>query len=375
VLLFRGHNLGSDLQYPCNQLCLRPEPGTRMESIVVTCASTDDTAAIAAKSLTRQTARLADMRGDAGVPSLLHRKNYSSPGAIVPLCACMHCVTALAPTVPGSLHSPVVSFRAASSLALSYSLATHVGTSATQHAHNSQDRSQQPPLLYTSLCALSVAAHHGRRNKKRSSLTRCSRELIHSLVFTTLGNGYALLLPHTTAALYFKAGHNQRLVSMFNNSVVMGSTSTMASEEIWRRYIGQQLMLLTELMVFCVPNYYADHSVYPRLGKGKGRGRSAMDRHKHFVNVQAHVDTAAARSMALQCARLARACDVHYDVEDTEVVVAVSGLRLPEQRDEMASFMLRNTSLTPKGTQFQNAYLLYKHLSTDYRVYPHKQVP
>jgi DnaJ domain len=34
-------------------------------------------------------------------------------------------------------------------------------------------------------------------------------ELIHSLVRQTPGDGYAPLLPHTNAAVYFKAGHNQ----------------------------------------------------------------------------------------------------------------------------------------------------------------------
>jgi hypothetical protein len=189
-------------------------------------------------------------------------------------------------------------------------------------------------------------------------------------VRTTPADGYAPLLPHANAALYCKAGHNQRLVSMFNNSRVMASTSTMAPEEMWRRYIGQQLMLLTELMVFCVPMYFADHSALPLLGKRKARGRtSACDQHEHFANVRAHVDTVSVRAMALQFARLARVCDVQYDVEDTELFVAFSGLRLSEPRNEEIYFMLHNTSLTPKGTQFQNTYLLYKHLNTNYPVF------
>jgi hypothetical protein len=201
-------------------------------------------------------------------------------------------------------------------------------------------------------------------------------ELIHRLVRTTPADGYATLLTHANAVLYFKAGETQRLVNMFNNSRVMGSTSTMAPEEMWRRYIGQQLMLLTELMVFCVPNYFADHSALPLLGKRKARGRlSACDQHQHFANVPAHVYTVSVRAMALKYARLARVCDVQYDVEDTDLFVTASGLRLPEPRNEKLYFMLHNTSLTPQGTQFQNTYLLYKHLNTNYPVFPHKQVP
>jgi hypothetical protein len=49
----------------------------------------------------------------------------------------------------------------------------------------------------------------------------------------------------------------------------MGSTSTMAPEEMWRRYIGQQLILLTELMVSCVSSYFAEHSALPRLARGR----------------------------------------------------------------------------------------------------------
>jgi hypothetical protein len=183
-------------------------------------------------------------------------------------------------------------------------------------------------------------------------------ELIHNLVRTTPGDGYAPLLPHTTAALYFKAGRYPRLVSMFNNSVVMGSTSTMASEEMWRRYIGQQLMLLTELMVFCVPNYFDDHSALPLLGKRKvrGAGRRDMDRRSQFKQVT-QADTASVRSMALQYARLAQVRDVMYDDESDELFITVSGLAVPEPHNEKTFFMLLNTDMTPTGTHYSEHYI------------------
>jgi hypothetical protein len=75
-------------------------------------------------------------------------------------------------------------------------------------------------------------------------------ELIGALVSATPGNGYLPLLPHTTTALYYKAGTSTSHVNMLKESAVLGtrqSETAASSSEQWRRFIGRQLMLLTWL--------------------------------------------------------------------------------------------------------------------------------
>jgi hypothetical protein len=175
-------------------------------------------------------------------------------------------------------------------------------------------------------------------------------EFITSYVKTAPAKDFERLLPD--AELYCKTKLGPCHTDMFNNSMVMGRTSTMTSKEMLRRFIGQQLMLLIDLMVFCVPEYFADHSAV--LGSNnKKRGEKRADKtkqHKNFVDVPAQEDTASTRAMALQFARLAHVRDVMYDDESTELFATVSGLEVPEQHDEKTYFMLLNTALTPTGT-------------------------
>jgi hypothetical protein len=111
-------------------------------------------------------------------------------------------------------------------------------------------------------------------------------------------------------------GTSKRHVEMFNESAVMATdpAGPTATNEQWRRFIGQQLILLAELMTFCVPAFFADNmmTINP-LGKRKSRGavRADLSLHKQgFVKTRAKADTAAVRSFALQYAREARVCDV-----------------------------------------------------------------
>jgi hypothetical protein len=49
---------------------------------------------------------------------------------------------------------------------------------------------------------------------------------------------------------------------MLKESAVLGATpgdTAVAYSEHWRRFIGQQLILLAELMTFCVPAFFADN--------------------------------------------------------------------------------------------------------------------
>jgi hypothetical protein len=195
---------------------------------------------------------------------------------------------------------------------------------------------------------------------KRSSAGRsgpCTftevEELIGSLVCATPGNGYLPLLPHTDVSLYYKVGTSKRHVGMFNESVVM-ATNPAGPNEQWRRFIGQQLTLLAELMTFCVPAHFANNAatINP-LGKRKARGavRSELSLNKQsFVPTRAKADTAAVRSFALQYARNARVCDVQYNVTDTALLGHTAGLVLPLEHDEKTVLMLREPTLTPTGS-------------------------
>jgi hypothetical protein len=88
-------------------------------------------------------------------------------------------------------------------------------------------------------------------------------ELIGALVASKPGIGYVQLLPHTNIALYYKVGTSTSHVNMFNESAVLETTrseTTASSSEQWSRFIGRQLMLLTELMVSCVPTFFVDNA-------------------------------------------------------------------------------------------------------------------
>jgi hypothetical protein len=143
---------------------------------------------------------------------------------------------------------------------------------------------------------------------------------------------------------------------MVNESAVMAAepAGTTATNEQWRRFIGQQLILLAELMTFCVPALFGDNmtTINP-LGKRKSRGtvRSDLSLHKQsFVPTRAKADTAAVRSFALQYARKARVCDVQYNVTDTSFFAHTAGLVLPLEHDKKTMLMLQEPSLTPTGS-------------------------
>jgi hypothetical protein len=198
---------------------------------------------------------------------------------------------------------------------------------------------------------------------KRSSAARsgpCTltevEELIGNLVGATPGNGYLPLLPHTDVSLYYKVGASKRHVDMYNKSAVMATdpADPAAVNEQWRRFIGQQLILLVELMTFCVPAFFTDNAatINP-LGKRKARGavRSDLSLNKQsFVPTRAKADTAAVRSFALQYARNARVCDVQYNVIDTALLGHTAGLVLPREHDEKTVLMLKEPTLTPTGS-------------------------
>jgi hypothetical protein len=182
-------------------------------------------------------------------------------------------------------------------------------------------------------------------------------ELIGALVASKAGSGYLPLLPHTSTALYYKVGTSTSHVNMFNESAVLGaarSEATVSSSEQWRRFLGRQLMLLTELMVYCVPAFFVDNAatINP-LGKRKARGAVRTDlslNKQSFVATRARVDTAAVRTWALQYARSARVCDVALDSEDTGLFVDAAGLPLPLAHDEKTALMLKEPTLTPTGS-------------------------
>jgi hypothetical protein len=181
-------------------------------------------------------------------------------------------------------------------------------------------------------------------------------ELIGSLVCATPDNAYLPLLPHTDVALYYKVGTSKRHVDMYNESAVLPASpaGAAATKEHWRRFPGQQLILLAELMTFCVPAFFTDNAVTTNpLGKRKARGavRSDLSLQKQsFVPTRAKEDTAAVRRWALQYAREARVCDVQYNIAGTALLGHTAGLVLPLEHVEKTVLMLKEPTLTPTGS-------------------------
>jgi hypothetical protein len=164
-----------------------------------------------------------------------------------------------------------------------------------------------------------------RTTAKRRGLSTLTdlEELIGALVKFEASEGHSPLLPHTEAALHYRVGTSALHLRMLEESAVLGTAATDSTPEKWRRFLGQQMVLLTELITFCVPAHFADNgAVINPLGKRKARGtvRSDLTLHsKLFVASKAKVDTAAVRSMALQYARLTRVCDVDPLSQSTEL--------------------------------------------------------
>ena len=164
--------------------------------------------------------------------------------------------------------------------------------------------------------ALSAQGRRTAVRKRALSTLTDVEELIGALVSTEANDGYVPLLPHTGVSLYYRVGTSTTHLRMLKESAVLGTVSIAATPETWRRFVGQQLMLLTELITHCVPAFFADNAaIISPLGKRKARGtvRSDLTLHsKLFVTTKAKVDTEKVRSMALQYARVARVCDVDY---------------------------------------------------------------
>jgi hypothetical protein len=215
---------------------------------------------------------------------------------------------------------------------------------------------------------LAVSAQSKRSASPRSGPCTLTdvEELIGALVSATSssGNGYLPLLPHTNIALYYKAGTSTSHVNMLKESAVLGATGSEAaagSSEQWRRFIGRQLMLLTELMVCCVPVFFVDNAatINP-LGKRKARGAVRTDlslNKQSVVATCARVDTVAVRTWALQYARIARVRDVAFGSEETGLFVNATGLALPLPHDEKTVLMLKEPTLTPTGS---SSYFVWK---------------
>jgi hypothetical protein len=206
---------------------------------------------------------------------------------------------------------------------------------------------------------VAVSAQGRRSTARRSGPCTFTdvEDLIGSLVTSKPGSGYLPLLPHTDVTLYYKAGTSTSHVNMLQESAVLGSkanNTAASSNEQWRRFIGRQLMLLVELMTFCIPAYFTDNAatINP-LGKRKTRGAVRTDLNLHelsFVGTRARADTAAVRTWALQYARFARVSDVDPDSEDVSLFVHASGLVLPLVHDEKTVLMLKEPTLTPTGS-------------------------
>jgi hypothetical protein len=198
-------------------------------------------------------------------------------------------------------------------------------------------------------------------------------ELIGQLVRLGAADGYHELVPGS--GLFYHCGSSSRHMSMLSSSYPMlsrasatqgGSTTIagaalpdthlteavgvgMSEQEGWRRFLGQQLMLLTELMVFAVPAFFADSAaVFDPSAKRKRYGalRSELSLHgAYFVQTKAKADTAAVRSMAVAFARTARVCDIVYGSNDCALFADVIGLQLPAAHDLITIFMLRYYTL------------------------------
>jgi hypothetical protein len=185
-----------------------------------------------------------------------------------------------------------------------------------------------------------IAATNLRSNSKRNGPCTLNEleELIGCLVQTSAANGYKRLLPHSNVELFFKPGSSDKHINMLKESANLQQASSVDSTrtiEQWRRYLGQQLMLLAELITVCVPAYFQDNAkLTSTLGKRKACGavRSDMNLHDQmFVSTAAKTDTSLTRSMALQFAAVARVCDVQYGSTDTNLFLTMSGLTLHQR--------------------------------------------
>ena len=203
---------------------------------------------------------------------------------------------------------------------------------------------------------IALAAQNKRTSAKRRGLSTLTdlEELIGVLVTMEATDGSFPLLPHTeAAALHFHVGTSAVHLDMLQQSEVLGSVTADATPETWRKFLAQQLVLLTELITFCVPAHFADNAaVINPLGKRKARGtvRSDLTLHsKLFVASKAQTDTAATRRMALEYTRLARVCDVDPSSQSADLFIHASGITLPAPHDERTLIMLKNPKLSPTG--------------------------
>ena len=114
------------------------------------------------------------------------------------------------------------------------------------------------------------------------------------------------LLQHTNIALYYKVGTSTTHINMFTESAALGVTqSTTTVSEQWRRFVGRQLVLLVELMIYCIPSFFVDNAatINP-LGKRKARGAVRTDlslNKQSFVATRARAGTAAVRTWGGHC--------------------------------------------------------------------------
>jgi hypothetical protein len=207
-----------------------------------------------------------------------------------------------------------------------------------------------------------VVAARGKRStcaRQRPKTLTEVEALIDDLVRLGAADGYHELLPGSD--IYYCCGSSAKHIAMLNESAPISASAgsdklsfiqtleaeetAMSVEEGWRRFLGQQLMLLTELMVLVVPAFFTDSSaIFDPSGKRKRTGatRSELNLHAaHFVKSQAKTDSAAVRNIAVFYARKARVCDVVYHSNDTALFVDVAGLQLPAQHDLKTIFMLR----------------------------------
>jgi hypothetical protein len=207
-----------------------------------------------------------------------------------------------------------------------------------------------------------VVAARGKRSacaRQRPKTLTEVEALIDDLVRLGEADGYLELLPGS--GIYYCCGSTAKHIAMLNESAPMSASvdsakvsfiqtleaeeTSMSVEEGWRRFLGQQLMLLTELMVLVVPAFFTDSSaIFDPSGKRKRMGatRSELNLHAaHFVKSQAKTDSAAVRSIAISYARKARVCDVVYHSDDTALFVDITGLQLPAEHDVKTIFMLR----------------------------------
>jgi hypothetical protein len=141
---------------------------------------------------------------------------------------------------------------------------------------------------------------------------------------------------------------------MCNESTVLATTPVDTRQQ-WRCFLGQQLMLLTELNTFCVPAFFtvngATISSIGKRKKARGAVRSDLRLNKQsFVPTRAKADITVVRSVALQYARRARVCDLQYNSADTSLFVPAAGLVLPLEHDEKTVVTLKEAALMPTGS-------------------------